>query len=70
MAPFGPDATIVSNWPDTYEKTIETGETLWEVEGFGPGNAIAVGDTLVALSDAGEVVLVALDPKRYHELAA
>ncbi len=48
---------------------IETGETLWSEPGFGPGNVIAVGDILVALSDDGDVVLAELSPKRYRELA-
>jgi outer membrane protein assembly factor BamB len=48
---------------------LETGETQWSIDGFGPGNCIAVGDTLVALSDAGEVVLVEATPEAYGELA-
>ena len=36
--------------------------------GFGPGNCILVGDTLVVLSDAGEVVIAAADPSEYREL--
>ncbi|MFT7486897.1 MAG: outer membrane protein assembly factor BamB, partial [Candidatus Paceibacteria bacterium] len=32
-------------------------------------NAIAVGETLVALSDAGELVLVELTPTKYTELS-
>jgi outer membrane protein assembly factor BamB len=48
---------------------IESGELAWSVPGFGPGNAIAVGETLVALSDAGELVLVELTPTKYTELS-
>ncbi|MFT7679285.1 MAG: outer membrane protein assembly factor BamB [Planctomycetota bacterium] len=48
---------------------METGETMWSVPGFGPGNAIAVGDTLVALSDAGEIVFAELVPTGYQEQA-
>lgn len=48
---------------------LATGEERWAKEGFGPGNCILVGDTLVALSDAGEVVLVEPRPDAYHELA-
>jgi outer membrane protein assembly factor BamB len=48
---------------------LATGEQSWSQEGFGPGNCILVGDTLVALSDAGEVVLVEPRPEAYHELA-
>jgi len=49
--------------------SLETGEIQWTTPGFGPGNVIAVGETLVALSDAGDVVLAKLDPKEYAELA-
>jgi outer membrane protein assembly factor BamB len=48
---------------------LATGEERWAQEGFGPGNCILVGDTLVVLSDAGEVVLVEAQPKAYRELA-
>ncbi len=48
---------------------LATGAEKWTQEGFGPGNCILVGDTLVALSDAGELVLVEPKPDAYHELA-
>ena len=48
---------------------IETGETKWSAPGFGPGNCIAVGDDIVALSDAGDVVLVEATPASYTERA-
>ncbi|MDA1266167.1 MAG: PQQ-like beta-propeller repeat protein, partial [Planctomycetota bacterium] len=35
---------------------LATGETRWSADGFGPGNAILVGDHVIALSDTGEVV--------------
>ncbi|MGI9241619.1 MAG: PQQ-binding-like beta-propeller repeat protein [Verrucomicrobiales bacterium] len=48
---------------------IATGEVVWEEEGFGPGNLVLAGDTLVALTDAGELVLIAANPDQYKELA-
>jgi outer membrane protein assembly factor BamB len=48
---------------------IETGDVVWEKGGFGPGNLVLAGDTLVALSDAGELVLIAADPKAYKEIS-
>ena len=48
---------------------LATGEIKWSTEGFGPGNCILVGEDLVALSDAGELVLVAAEPDAYRELA-
>ena len=47
---------------------METGELLWEEKGFGPGGLIRVGDELVVLGDAGQLVRVAIDPKEYKEL--
>ena len=48
---------------------IRTGEELWSKDGFGPGNCILVGDDLVALTDAGEVVLVESTPEAYREIS-
>ena len=48
---------------------IATGDVVWEEGGFGPGNLVLAGDTLVALSDAGELVLIEANPKKYVELA-
>jgi outer membrane protein assembly factor BamB len=48
---------------------LATGDVLWSADGFGPGNCILVGEDLIALSDAGEVVLVEADPGAYNELA-
>ena len=48
---------------------LATGDVLWSADGFGPGNCILVGEDLIALSDAGEVVLVEANPDEYRELA-
>jgi len=48
---------------------IATGAVKWEKEGFGPGHVILAGDKLVALSDAGEIVLIDPKPTGYAELA-
>ncbi|QEF98480.1 outer membrane biogenesis protein BamB [Stieleria maiorica] len=48
---------------------LATGEIKWKEYGFGPGNCILVGEKLVVLSDAGEVVIAAASPDAYHELA-
>ena len=46
-----------------------TGKVLWEQPGFGAGNVILSGDKLIALGDAGQLVLVDINPKEYRELA-
>ena len=48
---------------------IATGEIKWSERGFGPGNCILVGDKLVVLTDAGEVVIVSAEPDKFTELA-
>lgn len=48
---------------------LATGEIKWKKRGFGPGNCILVGDKVVALSDAGELVIAEADPEQYQELA-
>lgn len=48
---------------------LATGETKWQKRGFGPGNCIIVGDKVVALSDAGDLVIVATNPAEYQEIA-
>lgn len=48
---------------------LASGEVKWSKDGFGPGNCILVGSDLVALSDAGEVVLVDATPDAYRERA-
>lgn len=49
---------------------MATGKVMWSQEGFGPGGTILVGgDKLLALGDAGQLVLVQATPKNYSELA-
>ena len=48
---------------------ISNGQVKWEQTGFGPGQVILAGDQVVALSDAGDLVLIATDPAAYKELA-
>lgn len=48
---------------------IKDGSVKWEQPGFGPGHVILAGDQLLALSDAGELVLIAAQPTGYKELA-
>lgn len=47
---------------------IRTGKDVWSQPGFGPGQVILSGDTVIALSDKGEVVFIKADPAKYSEL--
>ncbi|HET6406729.1 MAG TPA: PQQ-binding-like beta-propeller repeat protein [Chthoniobacteraceae bacterium] len=48
---------------------MPSGDVKWEKEGFGPGHAVLTNGNLLALSDAGELVLIAAKPDAYTELA-
>jgi outer membrane protein assembly factor BamB len=48
---------------------IATGDVKWTKEGFGPGHVVLMGNEVVALSDAGEVVRFAAEPAAYKELS-
>src|SRR5678815_578517 len=47
---------------------IKTGTVKWEQPGFGAGNVVLAGNTLVALADDGQVALVEATPLAYREL--
>jgi outer membrane protein assembly factor BamB len=48
---------------------IKTGKAVWSKEGFGPGNVILVDGNVLALGDAGQLVLVEGTAAGYNELA-
>jgi outer membrane protein assembly factor BamB len=50
--------------------TLPDGTVKWEKDGFGPGHVVlTAGGTVLALSDAGELVAFAAKPDAYTELA-
>jgi outer membrane protein assembly factor BamB len=48
---------------------VKTGEVKWEKNGFGPGHVIGVDRHVLALSDAGELVLIEATTGGYAEVA-
>jgi outer membrane protein assembly factor BamB len=48
---------------------LATGKEMWSQSGFGPGNLIVVDRHLLALTDAGDLVLVDPAPSEYKELS-
>lgn len=48
---------------------LATGKEVWAQPNFGPGNVTLAGDKLLALTDAGQIVLIAPSPAKYSELA-
>ncbi len=48
---------------------VATGAVKWQREGFGPGQVILAGDKVLALSDAGDLVIFEPTPTDYKEIA-
>ena len=48
---------------------LATGKVKWSQPGFGPGNVILLGDQILALSDAGELVVAEVTPAGYKEVS-
>lgn len=48
---------------------VATGKVLWSQAGFGPGGCTLVGNNVLVLSDAGDLVLVKASPASYQEVA-
>ena len=48
--------------------SMETGEEMWSIDGFGRGGTLLVNDHLVALTENGTLVLVQPTPEAYTEL--
>ena len=48
---------------------LATGQVKWSQPNYGPGQVILAGDTLLALSDKGELVTVEASPNAYKEIS-
>ncbi|MCX6379181.1 MAG: hypothetical protein NT023_06840 [Armatimonadetes bacterium] len=48
---------------------MRTGESTWDSPGLGNGTVLAVGNHLIALSEKGELIIVAADPTKYVEVS-
>jgi outer membrane protein assembly factor BamB len=48
---------------------LATGKVKWTEPNFGAGNVILAGNTVIALADNGELVVVAANPEKYTELS-
>lgn len=48
---------------------LATGKVKWEQPDFGAGHVTMVGDRILALTDYGDLVVVAAQPQAYKELA-
>ena len=48
---------------------VKDGSVKWEQPGFGPGQVVKIGANILALSDAGELVVFAAKPSGYSEIS-
>ncbi len=48
---------------------LASGQEMWAKEGFGAGNVLLVDGHILALGDAGQLVLIEADQKEYKEVA-
>lgn len=48
---------------------IADGKRQWKGRGYGHGQLLLVGDTLLIMAEQGDLALVAADPKQFNELA-
>jgi len=48
---------------------LASGKEMWTSAGFGPGGVVLADGQIVALSDSGQVVLVAAKPDAYQEIS-
>jgi outer membrane protein assembly factor BamB len=48
---------------------VATGKVKWEKSGFGPGHVVLVDGHVLALGDAGQLVLIKATPDKYEEVA-
>jgi outer membrane protein assembly factor BamB len=48
---------------------VKSGKEVWSQPNFGPGNVTLVGDKLLALTDAGDLVLINPSPEKYSEVS-
>ena len=48
---------------------VADGKRLWKGRGYGHGQLLLVGDTLLIMAEQGELALVAAEPKEFNQLA-
>ena len=47
---------------------LSDGKEMWSEDGFGPGNVILSDETIIALGDKGQLVLIRATPESYDEV--
>jgi outer membrane protein assembly factor BamB len=48
---------------------LKTGKVRWSVDDFGAGTVMLAGDRLLALREAGELVMAPASPDGFHPVA-
>jgi len=66
---YGIDGMHKTRKASLFSRDASTGEVYWTVPKYGFASLIAVGDTLLILTEAGELVTAPASPKRYTEIS-
>lgn len=68
-AMFGIDGHVKTVKSKLYAVDFETGDVHWTVPEFGYASMIAVGNTLLIMTEAGELVTAKASPDKYQEIS-
>ena len=66
---YGLNGLPENNRTKLYARDPTTGDIYWSFPNFGFGSLIAVDDTLLILSEDGELVTARADPSSFHEIS-
>ncbi len=66
---YGVNGTHKNSGTDLYARNFSTGEEKWSVPNFGYASMIAVGDTLLILTEDGDLVTAPVNAKQYTEIS-
>ncbi|MDA0348870.1 MAG: PQQ-binding-like beta-propeller repeat protein [Verrucomicrobia bacterium] len=66
---YGLNGTHKNNGTSLFARNIDTGEEIWSEPNFGFASMIAVGDTLVILTEDGELVTAPVNAREFKEIS-
>ncbi len=66
---YGVNGSHKNSGTELYARNLSTGEKKWSVPNFGYASMIAVGDTLLILTEDGDLVTAPVNAKEYSEIS-
>lgn len=66
---YGLNGLPENNRTRLYARNLQTGDAYWSVADFGFGSLIAIDDTLLVLTEDGELITAQADPDAYQEIS-